>query len=66
MTARLPTPRLAKYLLYDAFAQDAAAGRTGTILHVDTNNPTQALRLYQSVGMTPTLTQAGYRRTLLI
>ncbi len=57
---------LAKYLLYDAFAHDAAAGRTGTILHVDTNNPTQALRLYQSVGMTPTLTYTAYRRTLQV
>ncbi len=57
---------LAKYLLHDAFALDAAAGRTGTILHVDTNNPTQALRLYQSVGMTPTLTQSAYRRTLQV
>jgi ribosomal protein S18 acetylase RimI-like enzyme len=57
---------LAKYLLYDAFALDAAAGRTGTILHVDVNNPSQALRLYQSVGMAPTLVQAGYRRTLQV
>jgi ribosomal protein S18 acetylase RimI-like enzyme len=55
---------LAKYLLHDAFALDAAAGRTGTILHVDTNNPTQALRLYRSVGMTPTLIHTAYRRTL--
>jgi len=57
---------LAKYLLYDAFAQDAAAGRAGTILHVDTNNPTQALGLYQSVGMTPTLSYTAYRRTLQV
>jgi mycothiol synthase len=46
---------LAKYLLRDAFAMDAAARRSGTILHVDTNNPTPALGLYLSVGMRPTL-----------
>ena len=55
---------LATFLLDDAFALDAAAGRSGTILNVDTNNPTQALRLYQSVGMTPTLVEDGWRRTL--
>ncbi|TDC16918.1 GNAT family N-acetyltransferase [Kribbella albertanoniae] len=42
---------LAKYLLRDQFALDAAAGRSGTLLHVDTNNPTPALGLYLSVGM---------------
>jgi mycothiol synthase len=31
----------AKFLLQDAFALDAAAGRTGTLLHVDANNPTR-------------------------
>lgn len=46
---------LATFLLRDQFALDAAAGRTGTILHVDTNNPTPALGLYLSVGMTATL-----------
>lgn len=42
---------LAKYLLRHAFATDAAAGLDGTLLHVDTSNPTQALGLYESVGM---------------
>jgi GNAT superfamily N-acetyltransferase len=42
---------LATFLLRDQFALDAAAGRTGTILHVDTNNPTPALGLYLSVSM---------------
>jgi mycothiol synthase len=42
---------IAKYLLRRAFAIDAAAGRTGTILHVDANNTTPALGLYESVGM---------------
>jgi ribosomal protein S18 acetylase RimI-like enzyme len=55
---------LATFLLRDAFALDAAAGRVGTILHVDTNNPSQALRLYESVGMSPTLVLDGLRRTV--
>lgn len=46
---------LAKLLLLDAFATHAAAGRAGTLLHVDTNNPTPALGLYTSVGMRPVL-----------
>ena len=52
---------LAKFLLRDAFALDAAAGRAGTILHVDTNNPTPALGLYLSVDMFPTLIMDGLR-----
>ncbi len=55
---------LAKFLLRDAFALDAAAGRVGTILNVDTNNPTPALALYLSVGMQPTLVSDGWRRML--
>ncbi|MEU4394689.1 GNAT family N-acetyltransferase [Kribbella sp. NPDC023855] len=47
---------LAKYLLRHAFAVDAAAGLDGTLLHVDTNNPTAALKLYESVGMRPVQT----------
>lgn len=46
---------LAKYLLRDQFARDAAAGRTGTVLHVDNTNPTPAVGLYLSVGMHPTV-----------
>ena len=46
---------LAKYLLQNAFAIDAAAGRAGTILHVDSANPTPALGLYLWVGMRPIL-----------
>lgn len=42
---------IAKYLLRTAFAADAAAGRVGTILHVDSNNTTGALGLYEKVGM---------------
>ncbi len=55
---------LAKFLLYVAFATDAAAGRTGTILHVDSSNPTPAVGLYTSVGMRPDLISDIWRRTL--
>ncbi|TDO50016.1 ribosomal protein S18 acetylase RimI-like enzyme [Kribbella sp. VKM Ac-2527] len=47
---------LAKYLLRDQFALDAAAGRSGTMLHVDNSNPTPAVGLYLGVGMRPTVT----------
>jgi ribosomal protein S18 acetylase RimI-like enzyme len=53
---------LAKFLLRDQFVLDAAAGRTGTILHVDTNNPTPALGVYLSVGMQATLVMEVWRR----
>ena len=55
---------LAKFLLHDAFACDATAGRAGTILNVDTNNPTPALGLYLSVGMRPTVVFNGWRRVM--
>ena len=55
---------LAKYLLRDAFALDVAAGLGATTLLVDTNNPTRALDLYLSVGMSPILVHEGWRRTL--
>lgn len=42
---------IAKYLLQTAFVNDIRAGRVGTILHVDTNNVTPALGLYEGVGM---------------
>jgi hypothetical protein len=48
--------------LSEPFALDAAAGRSGTILHVDTNNPTPALGLYLSVGMRATLVIDVWRR----
>ncbi|WP_350276878.1 GNAT family N-acetyltransferase [Kribbella sp. HUAS MG21] len=53
---------LAKFLLRDQFAVDAAAGRSGTILHVDTNNPTPALGVYLSVGMQAVLVMEVWRR----
>jgi len=55
---------LATFLLRDTFALDARAGRSGTILNVDTNNPSPALGLYLSVGMKPTLVFDGYRRVV--
>ncbi len=57
---------LAKFLLCDQFALDAAAGRTGTILHVDTNNPTPALGLYLSVGMRESLVIDSLRCTVAV
>ena len=53
---------LAKLLLRTAFAADAARGRAGTILHVDTNNPTPALDLYLGLGMRPVLVIDAWRR----
>ena len=55
---------LAKLLLRDAFATHASAGHAGTILHVDTNNPTPALDLYTSVGMEPVLVIDVWRAVL--
>jgi ribosomal protein S18 acetylase RimI-like enzyme len=64
----LPAARgrgIGKFLLRHAFALDAAAGRTGTLLHVDSNNTTPALGVYESVGMRPVLVIDVWRRTLL-
>lgn len=55
---------LAKFLLQDAFALDAAAGLSGTILHVDNSNPTPAVGLYLSVGMRPDIVNDMWRTTL--
>jgi GNAT superfamily N-acetyltransferase len=55
---------LAKFLLYNAFGVDAAAGRSGTILHVDTGNPTPAVALYTGVGMRPEVISDIWRRTI--
>ncbi|MGW1341601.1 GNAT family N-acetyltransferase [Kribbella sp. NPDC002412] len=57
---------LAKYLLHDTFATDAAAGRRGTMLHVDSSNPTPAVGLYTAVGMRPDLISDIWRRTIQI
>src|SRR3954471_17485889 len=55
---------LAKFLLHDAFAVDAAAGRSGTILHVDSSNPTPAVALYTAVGMKPDLISDIWRKSV--
>jgi mycothiol synthase len=50
----LPAARgrgVAKALLRNYFAVSAAAGRRAVLLHVDVANTTNALRLYESVGM---------------
>jgi ribosomal protein S18 acetylase RimI-like enzyme len=54
---------LAKLLLLQAFADDAARGRRGTILHVDANNVTPAVDLYVGVGMRPVLRIDIWRTT---
>ena len=53
---------LARLLLRTAFAADAARGRAGTLLHVDTNNTTPALDLYLGLGMRPVLVIDAWRR----
>ncbi|MFI6817928.1 GNAT family N-acetyltransferase [Nonomuraea sp. NPDC050328] len=55
---------LGRYLLRTAFAEDAARGRKGTILHVDSNNTTPALGLYTSAGMRPILVIDVWRRRI--
>lgn len=53
---------IATFLLRTAFHRDVVAGRVGTVLHVDTNNTTPALGLYESVGMRPVLVIDVWRR----
>ncbi|MFF4193732.1 GNAT family N-acetyltransferase [Nonomuraea sp. NPDC001831] len=55
---------LGRFLLRHAFAADAARGRKGTILHVDSNNTTPALGLYESAGMRRVLAIDVWRRRL--
>ncbi|WP_020387206.1 GNAT family N-acetyltransferase [Kribbella catacumbae] len=55
---------LAKFLLRDQFALDSAAGLAGTLLHVDTSNPTPAVGLYLSVGMRTDIVTDIYRARL--
>ena len=57
---------LATFLLRDAFAADLADGRAGTILDVDSVEPTPTLDLYLSVGMNPTLVSDGWRRIVAV
>ncbi|WP_345573138.1 GNAT family N-acetyltransferase [Nonomuraea rosea] len=55
---------LGRFLLRHAFAADAAQGRKGTILHVDSNNTTPALGLYESAGMRQVMVIDVWRRRL--
>jgi mycothiol synthase len=55
---------LGRFLLRRAFAADVARGRKGTILHVDSNNVTPALGLYESAGMRPVLIMDVWRRRI--
>ncbi|HUH08509.1 MAG TPA: GNAT family N-acetyltransferase [Egibacteraceae bacterium] len=57
---------LARFLLSLAFSHDAAKARSGTILHVDTENTTPALGLYLSAGMRPVLVIDVWRRVVPI
>jgi mycothiol synthase len=52
---------IAKFLLRTAFAADIRAGRTGTLLAVDTGNITPALHVYESVGMRPVRTTDSWQ-----
>ncbi|MEV0347495.1 GNAT family N-acetyltransferase [Nonomuraea sp. NPDC050680] len=55
---------LGRFLLRHAFAADAARGRRGTLLHVDSNNTSPALDLYLSAGMRPVLVIDVWRRLI--
>ncbi|MEV0612279.1 GNAT family N-acetyltransferase [Nonomuraea sp. NPDC050404] len=55
---------LGRFLLRHAFAADAARGRKGTILHVDSNNTTPALGLYESAGMRVVMAIDVWKRRL--
>lgn len=57
---------IAAFLLHKAFALDAADGRVGTLLHVDSNNTTPALGLYESVGMRSVLIVDVWGRVLQV
>jgi ribosomal protein S18 acetylase RimI-like enzyme len=55
---------LAKALLLTAFAEMRRRGRVAALLHVDAANVTDALGLYESVGMRPFMQIDILRRTL--
>lgn len=55
---------IARFLLGDAFARDAALGYAGTALHCDATNPTGATALYESVGMVRDQRYTAWRREL--
>ncbi|MFI7612268.1 GNAT family N-acetyltransferase [Nonomuraea terrae] len=55
---------LGRFLLRHAFAADAARGRRGTILHVDSANATPAVGLYESAGMRRVLSIDVWQRRI--
>ncbi len=55
---------LAGFLLRYAFAEDAAIGRAGTVLHVDSNPQRPALGLYTRAGMREVLVIDSWRKLL--
>lgn len=56
---------LARALLAARFADDARRGRGTTLLHVDSESPTGATRLYESVGMRVQEEIVAFHRPLL-
>lgn len=56
---------LAGALLRSRFADDAARGRAGTLLHVDSASPTGATRVYESAGMVVDEVYVAQSRPLL-
>lgn len=63
--SRAPTPNDVAAVVALVRGYTLAAGRAGTILHVDSNNTTPALSLYESVGMRATLVIDVWRRTVV-
>lgn len=55
---------LGRLLLQRAFVRDRDRGRVGTQLGVDAGNTTGAVRLYESVGMSPVRVVQSYARRL--
>jgi ribosomal protein S18 acetylase RimI-like enzyme len=55
---------IGRLLLLTAFDQSRRSGRSGVFLGVDTNNVTDALRLYESVGMRPVVTIDIWRKQI--
>lgn len=55
---------VAKALLLSSFAHMRQRGRRAAILHVDSENATGATRVYESVGMAPTVIIDAWRRVV--
>jgi ribosomal protein S18 acetylase RimI-like enzyme len=56
---------LARALLQARLADDAARGFERTLLHVDSESPTGATRLYEGVGMRVDVESVTFQRPLL-